>query len=58
MPIQSMNVQLYTYPNGNNLISFNIKNDICKTKAPLTHMYIELVISIQTTAQNEYERDR
>ena len=37
----------YCYANGWELISFNIKND--KTKATLTHMYIELVISKPTT---------
>ena len=40
-------LQTCHYANGNDLISFNIKND--KTKATLTHMYIELAISIPTT---------
>ena len=37
----------YCYANGNDLISFNIKND--ETKATLTHMFIELVIIKSTT---------
>ena len=37
----------YCYANGNDLISFNIKNG--KTKATLTLMYIELVVSKPTT---------
>ena len=36
----------HCYANGNDLISFNIKN--VKTKATLTHMYIELVIRTKT----------
>ena len=37
----------YCYANGNDLISFNVKND--KIKATLTHMYTELVINKPTT---------
>ena len=39
------------YANGNGLIYFNNKND--KTKATLTHMYIELVVSKPTTTQHQ-----
>ena len=38
---------IYCYTNGNDLISFNIKNN--KTKATLTHTYIELVVRKPTT---------
>ena len=37
----------YYYANGNNLLSFNLKND--STKGTLTHKYIEIVISKPTT---------
>ena len=40
--------------NGNDLISFNIKND--NTKSTLTHMYIELVN--QQRHQYEYENKK
>ena len=36
----------YCYTNGDDPISFNIKND--KTQVTLTHIYIELVISKPT----------
>ena len=43
------------YCYGNDLISFNIKND--KTKVALTHMYIELVISKPTKTSVWAETD-
>ena len=46
----------YSYANGNNLISFNIKND--KTKATLT--YICALNQLQVNQQQhkyEYEKD-
>ena len=43
----SLTWKKYFYANGNDVISFNIKND--RTKATLTHMYTELVISKPTT---------
>ena len=38
----------YSYANGSELIAFSIKND--KTKAALTHVYNELVVSKQPKA--------
>ena len=38
---------MYCYVNGNEPISFNLKND--NTKVTLKHMYNEIVISKPTT---------